>query len=244
MPAQRSCSLAATLKASAPMNLSETNRCLALATVSLLAIGPIGSAAQEEEGQQRSEPPIEQPAPPQRLFVSDKLVLNVYAEADPNSSRVATIETGDGIEEIERADNMVHVRLQDGRDGWVGANYLTNVAPASVRLRELQREQKSIAPGPDKKALEEIARLKKESAILQAQVNELKSKAAISTADAVEAEEEDLVPAPLAAAPAPSSNAGWVWALVAALGTGLGFAAGYQTLARRIRKKFGGLRIH
>ena len=38
----------------------------------------------------------------QQLYVADKLVLNVYQEPDQGSGRVATIETGDTVEEIER----------------------------------------------------------------------------------------------------------------------------------------------
>jgi uncharacterized protein YgiM (DUF1202 family) len=61
----------------------------------------------------------------EQLYVEDKLVLNVYSEADQGSSRVATIETGDAVEEIERVEKFVHIRLADGREGWVGTNYLS-----------------------------------------------------------------------------------------------------------------------
>jgi hypothetical protein len=45
-------------------------------------------------------------------------------------------------------------------------------------------------------------------------------------------------------APANSSGSIWLWLLVVVLAAGLAYAAGYQSLARRIRKKFGGLRIY
>src|SRR5687767_5185930 len=144
----------------ADMKTSDANRCLLIATISLLAATlPLAGLAQEETAQA-----------PERRYVSDKLVLNVYAEPDQSGGRVATIQTGDSVEELERAGNQVRVRLEDGREGWVGANYLTSDAPAAVRLRELERDQKAptpAAPVPDKKLLEEIARLKKENAALQ-----------------------------------------------------------------------------
>ena len=64
-------------------------------------------------------------SPPRRLFVSEKLVLNVYSEPEQAGSRVGTIETGDAVDELERGEGFVRIRLSDGREGWVGTNYLT-----------------------------------------------------------------------------------------------------------------------
>ena len=75
------------------------------------------------------------------LYVDDKLVLNVYAEPQQGGGRVATIETGDVVDEIERVENFVHVRLSDGREGWVGANYMSAEPPTIVKLKELQAAQ-------------------------------------------------------------------------------------------------------
>lgn len=210
-------------------------------------------AAAREQDQQNEEQP-QPPAATQRLFVSDKLVLNVYAEADQGSERVATIETGEIVEALDRSNNFVRVRLEDGREGWVGANYLTSNAPAATRLRELERAQKSgLQTG--KKSADEIARLKKETATLQAQVNELKARAASAPvpsadntqstpADSASEAQERHDPQPVAVAPVTVSGASWMWPFIVVLGAGLGFAAGYRTLAGRIRKKFGGLRIY
>jgi hypothetical protein len=223
------------------------NRCLLVATISLVtATLPFAALSQEEA-----------PAS-QVLYVSDKLVLNVYAEPEQGSARVATIQTGDAVDELERSGNMVRVRLDDGREGWVGANYLTDDAPAAVRLRELQREQKGAAPasapapaaGPDKKSLEEIARLKKENATLQGQVNELQSRVTAlgSMAEGAPPEtpsEPEVMPEPAElTGAAPSGPAWWTWLIAIALTGALGFASGYQTLARRLRRKFGGLKVY
>jgi hypothetical protein len=142
----------------------------------------------------------------------------------------------------------VHIRLQDGREGWVGSNYLTSDAPAAVQLRELQRQQKSATQATDKKSADEIARLKKESEALQGQVKQLKAAAAAAPAVADDGVLEGASPAPQqlaeVAPPAAGSSGAWIWSLVVVLTAGLGYAAGFQTLARRIRKKFGGLRIY
>lgn len=234
----------------ADMKTSGANRCLLIATISLVtATLPLASLAQQE---------AQAPAP-QRLYVSDKLVLNVYAQPDQSGGRVASIQTGDSVDEVERFGNMVHVRLEDGREGWVGANYLVTDAPAAVRLRELQRDQKtpvSAAPAePDKKSIEEIARLKKDNAALQGQVNELQSRvttlgqmsegaptAEAETPSEPEAIEEE--PAEQRTVVITLGPTWWIWSIAIVLTGALGYASGYQTLARRLRKKFGGLRIY
>ena len=228
----------------ADMKTSGANRCLLIATISLVtATLPLAGFAQEE-----TQAPV-----PQRRYVSDKLVLNVYAEADQSGGRVATIQTGDSVDELERLGNMVHVRLEDGREGWVGANYLTSDAPAAVRLRELERDQKAPAPAePDKKSLEEITRLKKENAALQGQVNELQSRVTAlgSMAEGAPAEtpsEPEVMSEEPAEQPTTVTAGGppwWVWSIAIVLTGALGYASGYQTLARRLRRKFGGLKIY
>jgi uncharacterized protein YgiM (DUF1202 family) len=232
------------------MKIPARPRCLSVATLSLLAAAAVPVAAQEE-GQPQAEQTQQQAAPAEplrRLFVSDKLVLNVYSEPEQAGSRVATIETGDAVDELERSQGFVHIRLTDGREGWVGSNYLTSDAPAAVQLRDLQRQQKGASQGVDKKAADEIARLKKESEALQAQVRELKTAAAAVPAPTDDGVLEGASPAPqrLAANGAPTGDGGpiWMWTLIVVAAAGLAYAAGYQSLARRIRKKFGGLRIY
>lgn len=240
LPIRRNSESIARMKRLAPL------WCLTVATLSLLAGAPASSVAQEE-GQQAEQQASQPQQPMRRLFVSDKLVLNVYSEVDQGGSRVATIETGDAVDELERDQSFVRVRLQDGREGWVGANYLTSDAPAAVQLRELQRQQKSTSPAVDKKSADEIARLKKESETLQAQVKQLKAAAAAAPVVADEGVLEGASPAPqqvLAAAAPATSGSPWIWSLIVVLAAGLAYAAGYQTLASKLRKKFGGLRIY
>jgi SH3-like domain-containing protein len=233
------------------MKMLSANRCLFIATLSLVtATVPLLSIAQEEV---TNDAQAVQPQVAQRRFVSDKLVLNVYAEPDQSSARVATIQTGDAVDELERTDNLVRVRLEDGREGWVGANFLVSDAPAAVRLRELEREQKAATRGSDKESAEEIARLKKANAALQTQVKELQAsaKALVATpaeepAQIIAASAAEVVrPDPELAGVAPSGGSSWPAWLVAVVLTGaLGFASGYQTLASRLRRRFGALKIY
>lgn len=231
------------------MKTLAAKRCRLVATI--LFTLPLAGIAQENAQQQvpSDDGTMSQPLP-ERRYVSDKLVLNVYAEPDQSSGRVATIQTGDSVDELERAGNLVRVRLDDGREGWVGANYLTSDPPAAVRLRELQREQQTGTPAPDKKSLDEIARLKKQNSALQGQVTELQSRVTelasipenVPTTETYEPEDVT-EPAQLASV-APSGPAWWSWLIGVAMAGALGYAGGYQTLARRLRRKFGGLKIY
>ena len=218
--------------------------CLSVATLSLLLAVTLPCAAQDETVPGDAQPEAAQPV--RTLFVSDKLVLNVYAEPDQGGSRVGTIETGDAVDELERGNGFIRIRLSDGREGWVGSNYLTTDAPAAVQLRDLQRQQKAATQSVDKKATEEIARLKKENDALQAQVKDLKAAAASAPAPVDDGVLEGASPVPqqLAAAGPASAGSIWLWSLIVVLAAGVAYAAGYQSLARRIRKKFGGLRIY
>jgi SH3 domain protein len=196
----------------------------------------------------------------EQLYVADKLVLNVYAEANQDSNRVATIETGDAVEEIERVENFVRVRLADGREGWVGANYLNAEPPAIVRLKALQAERsESPAPStdPPKQLTDEIARLKKQNASLTTELAELKKKAATAPATpaAAPAVNESVTPAAHAASEPQEAVAAapvvvvrhsywWAWLLAVVAAGGIGFFAGYQTLGRRVRERFGGVKVY
>lgn len=222
--------------------------CLILATTFLIAATlPLASVAQETAAGATPEATTPEP---QKRFVADKLVLNVYAEAEQGSARVATIQTGDAVEELERSGTMVRVRLEDGREGWVGASYLVSDAPAIVRLRELQRQQPNSTPTPaphvDKVLADEIAQLKKDNAALRGQVTSLQARPA-ATPVAAPAADCDQVDPPIQAAAFPTvAPAGsiWGWLVAIVFVGGAGYAGGYQTLARRLRKKFGGLKVY
>lgn len=227
------------------MKRSAVVLCLLIATTCVATV-PLVGVAQEAE---TSEPPAAPASIPQQRFVSDKLVLNVYAEPDQGSARIETIQSGDAVEELERSGTLVRVRLADGREGWVGASYLTSEAPAIVRLRELQRQPPTpAAPRVDKASLDEIAQLKKDNTALRGQVSELQARVATPAppppqGETITAETpEPPLQASVLPAAAPSGIVGWLVAMLAV--AAVSFAGGYQMLARRLRKKFGGLKVY
>ena len=176
------------------------------------------------------------------LYVIEQLAVNVNSAPDASGERVATLKSGDRVEELERAGDEVHVRLANGRDGWVRASYLSATEPLRVRLA--QREA-------------EVARLNEELSALKAQSapTPAAGSAANPAANAVAA--AAIAPRPAtedAAVAAPGAlfstgeergRPSWPWTLAAALiGFGAGVGIGALMLDRHIRRKYGGLRIY
>ena len=125
------------------------------------------------------------------------------------------------------------MRLADGTTGWVKSTFLTANEPAVVRLKHLQDElDRSRATTPalaEAAARSEVERLKLD---LSAKQSEL---------DAARAGSVPQAP-PTAPQGAPK------WPVIVAMGVVAGLAAGfwlgYATLARRVRGKFGGLKVY
>ena len=162
------------------------------------------------------------------LYVVEQVIVSVNSSADGSGERV---------ELIERAGESVHVRLADGKEGWLRAIYLSGDAPLKPRLTQAEAE---------------VTRLQAQVAHLQGQLaaattarHETQAPAAAAAAVPAAAEQ---VPVPdgmfATRTPDPAPRA-WPWALAAgSAGLGLGFVLGWRILDRNIRRKYGGLRIY
>jgi hypothetical protein len=186
----------------------------------------------------------------EQLYIIDKLVVGVYPQAENEEGKLANLETGDAVEELERVDKHVRVRLSDGTEGWVKANYLTAQPPAIVRLKELQASAATPA-APSPQLTQELAQLKEQNAALLKETEALKQAAAnrpIETAPAPTPVQSVASPAPEPSreeyyGEAETSLPLWMW-LAAILATGsVGFLLGYQSFARRLRNKYGSVKI-
>jgi hypothetical protein len=158
------------------------------------------------------------------LYVVDELIVNVSSTADEGGERVASIRSGDSVEVLDRQNAYSHVRLSSGTQGWVKTSYLSSVLP-------LQRQLAA-----------QVTELEK----LHAEVSRLQSEATAAHV-AVPVARQPAVdpPAPSADHSAPFSRPLWQWALLCCLlGLAGGFALGWRMLDRRIRRKYGGLRIY
>jgi uncharacterized protein YgiM (DUF1202 family) len=175
-------------------------------------------------------------------YVSDELVLGVYAEENSQGQRLATLHSGTSVETLAQNGEYTQVRLADGTTGWVKSTFLTANEPAVVRIKRLEEElDRSRATTPalaEAAARSEVERLKLE---LTAKQSELEALRAGRPPAAIPVSELGPLSA-LHAAAAPR------WPMIVAAGVAVGLAAGfwlgYATLARRVRQKFGGLKVY
>jgi hypothetical protein len=170
-------------------------------------------------------------------YVSDELILNVYSELNQQGQRLTTLHSGASVETLATNADFTQVRLSDGTVGWVKSSFLTTHEPATVRVKQLEEEldrSRATTPGlAEAAAKSQVERLQAELAAKQSEL------------DAARAAHPDPGAAP---GPAPAAGGRRVGAAAAAIAVliagGVGFWGGYVTLARRIRQKFGGLRVY
>jgi hypothetical protein len=162
-------------------------------------------------------------------YVTDELVLGVYAEQSTQGQRLATLHSGASVETLAVSGESTQVRLPDGRTGWVKTSYLTTREPATVRIKQLQDElDQTRATTP---ALAE-ARQAEPSMPSDA------ATASMSATAAAPAGSKDLVGG------RPFDPHPWLWITTLCIALACGFWLGYAALARRIRAKFGGLKVY
>jgi hypothetical protein len=179
-------------------------------------------------------------------YVSDELVLGVYAEQNNQGQRLATLHSGASVETLAVNGEFTQVRLIDGVTGWVKSAYLTTHAPATVRIKQLEEEldqRRATTPAlAEAAARSEVEQLTRELAAKQAELD-----AALGAPALPAAAPGTAAVAPLGARSgifAMTSTQLWVWGGSVLLGLACGFWLGYAALARRIKHKFGGLKVY
>jgi hypothetical protein len=202
-------------------------------------------------------------------YVSDELVLGVFAEQNNQGQRLSTLHSGASVETLQVIGEFTEVRLNDATTGWVKSAYLTTQEPATVRIKQLEEElDRSRATTPalaEAAARSEVEQLKRELAAKQSELDAARggptvpaaSVGVTSTGMAAPSAATPGLTAPGDAGPGGASAGGamaaisaaasmhpWTWiaALLATLAGG--FWLGYAALARRVKRKFGGIKVY
>ena len=191
-------------------------------------------------------------------YVSDELVLGVYAEANGQGQRLTTLHSGASVGTLAVNGEFTQVRLNDGTTGWVKSTYLTTREPATSRVKQLEEElDRSRATTPalaEAAARSEVERLKRDLAAKQSEVDAARAASAGGTTPGVATlgvASPGTGVAPVATVRAAATGAAGaalvstrmaILAVVVALA--FGFWLGYATLARRVKHKFGGIKVY
>ena len=185
------------------------------------------------------------------VYVIEQLVVGIASAPGPEGERVGQVKSGDKLELLERQADEAHVRLANGKEGWIKSSYVSAEEPLQQRLTARTAE---------------LDKLKQESEHLRQDLKRLQSElASARSAQSVPATAATPITAaaspittatpPEAAAPIretvflrPPDRPGqtpWTYLLgVAVVMLLVGFTLGWKTLDRRIRQKYGGLRIY
>ena len=165
------------------------------------------------------------------LYVVEQLVVSVSSTPDAGGERIASLKSGDRVELIERSGDAAHVRLANGKDGWLRSSYLSTEQPLRPRLQQSEAE---------------VSGLKAQVSRLEAQLSGASSLRTAAPLAAAPEEAAQAAQGPLfSAAGEAAAPRVWPWAVLsAALALVVGFALGWWMLDRSIRKKYGGLKIY
>jgi Bacterial SH3 domain len=204
------------------------------------------------------------------IYVIEQLVVSVANVPEPDGERIGQVKSGDKLELIERQGEEAHVRLPGGKEGWIKASYLSTEQPLQYRLTERTAEVEKLKQEGDK-LKQDVGRLQSELAAASRVAHNVVS-APVSTSGATSGATpagtpkaantpQETIPPPVADAlsggstpmretvflRSPERPGQTPWPLV--LGTSFvmllaGFVLGWRTLDRRIRRKYGGLRIY
>ncbi len=186
-------------------------------------------------------------------YVSDELVLGVYSEQNNQGQRLTTLHSGASVETLAVNGDFTQVRLNDGTIGWVKSAYLTTQEPAVVRIKQLQDElDRSRATTPalaEAAARSELEQLKRELAANQAELmaanaTPLPGGPAGASGAGAAAGGTGARAGTMTSRTAASSTRAWIKVAAVLASLAVGFCLGYATLARRIRHKYGGLKVY
>jgi hypothetical protein len=182
-------------------------------------------------------------------YVVEQLVVSVTSTSDAESERVGQAKSGDKLEVIEREGDQTHVKLSNGKDGWIKTSYLTSDPPLQTRLTERTAEVEKLKQDGDK-LKQEGDKQRQEGDRLKQDVSRLESE--LAAAKAARSSTSDSPPAPVPIHDTvflrePERQNATPWPVLLGLAVVmlfLGFVAGWKTLDRRIRQKYGGLKIY
>jgi SH3 domain protein len=174
-------------------------------------------------------------------YVTDSLRLGIHAAEDTSDNPFENLVSGTAVEVLERKANYAHVKLADGREGWVRAAFLVTGKPAQLRVAELEArirvlEAELAAAARSPQATPNVERVEPRSAVAAESAAAIEGTISRLQRDSRLYEEQ-------LEGYRRSLPLGWAAAALVVALVG-GFAVGLWWIDRRIRSRHGGFRIY
>lgn len=208
------------------------SRALSFATLGTLLLGTMSAWAQTETE-----------AGTDTRYVVEELIVGIYGTPDLAGDRLGEVRSAQAIELLGTEGDAAQIRTDDGLEGWIRATYLQSERPMAPRLAALQAENEKLrkasasATRVDPKTQSELAELRASLETANRRIADLQSANRERPADEVPVE----VTRP---ARNDALRTSLLLLLVALVAMGAGFYWGYRTLERRVRAKYGGLKVY
>lgn len=78
-------------------------------------------------------------------YVTDRIVLDLYQDANPGSQVLKQLPTGTSMTLLEAGGSFAKVKLADGTIGYVEASFITDERPLQVLYNDLQAKYKKLS---------------------------------------------------------------------------------------------------
>lgn len=203
-------------------------------------------------------------AAPETVYVIEHVVVSVNSASDGSGERVGQIQSGEKVEILERQGDQARVRLGSGNEGWVKSSYLSASPPLREQLKartdeleklkqekskleaDLQAARKAASAAAARPAAPPEAAPPPAAAAMTAEPPVPDGSPAESSAHETESDAVRTSAPPLFSSEGVMpQRPSWMFSLIAtAAALAIGFVLGWRMLDRRIRAKYGGLRIY
>jgi len=172
------------------------------------------------------------------VYVTDELRLGLYDGEQTTGRPFQTLLSGAKLEVLERSLMSVRVRTEDGVEGWVKTAYLVTAEPARRKVESLQRENEKMSG--------QLETLRTSQAESVARIKDLEADLAAAQQGIADLPELQQRNAELQSAlDARGMKVALRWLVVATVAAfAVGCIGGYLWLDRRVRKRFGGLKVY
>ena len=172
------------------------------------------------------------------VYVTDELRLGLFDGEGTTGRPARMLTSGNKLQILERALRSIRVRTEDGDEGWVKAGYVVATTPARHRVAPLEARNEQLT--------ETLAAVNASNEALQQERQELAEELAQARQSITQLPDLEREIASLRQTlSSQGSQVHLNWLIAAAtLAFVTGCLAGYYWLDRRVRKRFGGLRVY